>query len=159
MKIRYYSEKLDTEFDSEDELNQAEELFDKDLRAKEEAERTKEKAVRARKTELAQLVDEAEKRFTEAENAYAKAKAEANENYHNFIRKQREELEKFSKSNLKNVSECMDDLKKAESERYNAIKNYNKEFGIYKKYITEEEAEKSLERSLSIFDDLFSFWF
>lgn len=159
MKIRYYSEKLNKEFDSEDELMAAEELFDKDLQEKEEAARAKEKAVRSRKSELAKFVDEADKKFNEAENAYVKEKAEANARYVEFVKKQRDELEKFSKDNSAHLNECIESLKKAESERYTAIKNYNKEFGIYKKYITEEEAEKCLERSRSIFDDLFSFSF
>lgn len=157
--MKYYSEKLDKLFDTDEQLVAEELKADEEARKAEEEKAAKEKAVSSKKKELARLVDEADKKFNEAEKKYAEAKSEAKKRYSDFVKKQKEELDKFYEENLKEVNDCVEALKAAESERYGAIKNYNKEFGIYKRYVTEEEAEKCLKRSLSIFDDLFDFWF
>lgn len=139
--MKYYSEKLDKMFDSEDDLFKAEEE-----KAENELAVEKEKTAlsKAKKAE-AEKVQLADKEVDEAQENLKKVREEAQ----TLIRKVNQEAEVMLK-------EAYAKLSKSQENRFNALKEFNEKFGPYKTYYTGEKAYNEFQKALSYFDNMFN---
>ena len=128
--MKYFSEITKKYYDSEKEALSAEEVAIKEKEEAEAKRAAEEKALTTRKKELADKVDIAESALDEAYNHYREVQRECS---------------------LK-LQEAGEVVKKAEAEKVNAIKEFNKQFGVYRTCYTGEKAQKEFDR---LFD---SFW-
>lgn len=98
-----------------------------------------------RKKELASKVELADKQLSEANKLYEIAKTKATEI-----------LEKANKEVKEILTASKEQVKKAEEDKFNAVMEFNKEFGVYTTTVTGEKAAEELEKSLKRFDEIFS---
>ena len=154
--MKFYSEKLDKLFDSEEALLLAESASKKTKKNSSDTqtkEVIKDEPKVPTKKELAAEVELADEAVKEAYANYQSAKVKA---------------EELSKKFLADVNAIMDPAEKAvkdaEQRRYNAIKNFNDSYGAYQvTYSGSRAAEEfikaisSMKRNNSFFKD--SFWF
>ena len=138
--MKYYSEKLDKIFDSEDELKKAEaEKEEKDLIV--EKEKTALSTAKKAEAEKVQLTD---KEVDEAQEnlKVVREKAQA------IIKSANKEAESMLKEAYKKLSE-------AQEHRFTALKEFNEKFGPYKTYYTGEKAYNEFQKTLNYFDNIF----
>ena len=142
--MKYYSDKLGKLFETEEDLNLAEE---KKAKEELEAEEAKEKASKEKK-ELAKQIDLAEK---ELDDAYKDL---------DLAREQARELQKETLKKLEAILKPAEDkVKKAQEKRYNAIRNFNEHYGAFTTTLTGAKAAEEMRRTLSYFDKLFKDFF
>lgn len=163
--MKYYSEELDQFFDSEKDLQEAEKECLKenatdcgvgcDLDGYEVKELDKELSNVKSKKELADDVEKSDEALKEARELYDIAE---------------HQVQELSKEYLAKVDAIMKEakerLKKAETDRYNAIKAFNDSYGVYRVTYTGTKAAEDLKRTLKemynpsfgVFD-LFNKWF
>lgn len=143
--MKYFSEKTNKSYDTEKECINAEKQFDLEQKEKEK----KVSEVSKRKKELANRIEEAEKKISEANKLYDIAKETAT----SIIN----EANKKAKELLTNAQE---ELKKAGAEKFNAVREFNKEFGTYTTTITGEKAAEDFEKIIRHFNNIFDtmFW-
>lgn len=142
-------------YDTVDECLEADEKFEKEQEQKALAETEKKNALSKRKKELADNIRVAEDKVSLAFEEYEKVREEA--------RKKIAEAQEEAKKMLKEAEEKYSD---ASSERYEAIRNFNKEFGTYTTTYTGKQAleeynriSKSMNRFFNNIDRYFSFPF
>ena len=141
----YYSDVLGKEFDTPEELNKAEE----EKTASDKALATEGN----RKKELAKNIDDANSRLERAQKEYEDIRNEYEKKYReirNEFRRQSSALEKERDSAL--ADKCKE-IRQCGNERYDALLAYNREFGVYKRYVTNEEADKEWRRIADTFFD------
>lgn len=160
--MKYFSEKLNRVFDTEKELKAEEAKLDstqetsnnEDSRLK-DVEKVKENSVSKApsKKQLAAAVEDAETALKEAHANYDVAK---------------QKVEELSKKYLEEVDAILnpakDAVKKAEQNRYEAIRKFNESYGAYQVTYTGERAAQEMLRTIHDIDkihrDIFrSFWF
>lgn len=132
--MKYFSEILNKQFDSEYDCLKAEEEY-------------KEKQLQnpsKRKKELAKIIEEKTKLVEEANKLYEDAKNQA-----------KEILEESNKKVEDILSKAEAKVKQAEREKVEALISFNKEFGAYTTTITNDKAAEELKKSLSRFDKNF----
>lgn len=131
--MKYYSEKLDKIYNTEEELNKAESAAEE------------EKAlVEVTRKDLAKKVDEANSRIEEAYENYNKAKIEAKKIADEAKQKIQEILEPAKK-----------EIKGAEYAKVEAIKEFNSKFGVYTATYSGEKAVAEYNRLVSQFSNVF----
>ena len=144
----YYSDVLDKEFDSVEELEKAEQ--------EEEKKRTQVASENNIKKELALKIEQIDKQIEEAKREYVAQRESLEKDYAALLKKHRAELEEFRTNCAKSLSEKRKDIRKSETERYDALRAYNEQFGAYKKYITGKDAEREWRKiTESLFDNYF----
>ena len=140
------------------ECMEADALIDKQLAEKEKAEKQKSQAaetaksaVSKKKKELADKINAAENKVNEASAKYNLAKKEAAE----IITKAKAEANKL-------LTDAKENLDNAYKERWQAIQDFNTEFGAYQVTYTGakalEEYEKAVTQVFSMWDKFFD-WF
>lgn len=138
--MKYYSEKLDKIFTTEEELTEAETLATK----KEEEKKNNELVTKRQKKLLARRIDEAEEALSTAYTEYHKVAREAN--------KVIEEAKQKAKEMLKPAEEA---VKEAEKNKWKALTDFNEKYGSYTKVYTGNEALKQLNESINFFNSIF----
>ena len=139
----YYSDVLDTEFDTVEELEKAEQEAQK--------QRTEVATENNGKKELALKIEQIDKQIEEAKRDYVSCRESLEKDYATLLRKQRAELEDFRTNCEKSLAEKRKDIRKSETERYDALRSYNEQFGAYKKYITGKDAEREWRKITEMF--------
>ena len=134
---------------------EADEKFEKEQEEKALAETEKKNALSKHKKELADNIREAENKVSLALEEYEKVREDA--------RKKVAEAQEEAKKMLKEVE---NKYSEASNERYEAIRNFNKEFGAYTTTYTGKQAleeynrfSKSMSRFFDNIDKMFSFPF
>lgn len=138
--MKYYSEKLNKMFDSEDELKkaEAEKVENTTTEEKEKTVVSKAKKAEAEKVKLTDKeVDDAQENIR-----VVREKAQA------LIRKANSEAEVMLK-------EAYTKLSKAQEHRFEAVKEFNEKYGPYKTYYTGEKAYNEFQKALRYFDNIF----
>ena len=144
--MRYYSEQLDKFFNTEKECIEAESEVER--KAEIEKKKQEEKAIADQKLkkELAKKVDDAETALTEAYDSFKKKKEEAD----NFLKDAKIKYEKI-------LDDAASDVRAAERNKMEAIKEFNSKFGVYSKVYNGDKAIKEMTRINSFLTDLFNF--
>ena len=146
--MKIYSEILNKMFDTEDECVKAEEEYQIEQERKEAEKKAAVQAVSKEKKELASAVELAEEALNKAYDEYEIAKEEA-----------RKIMEESNKQMLEILNPARDKIKQAQKEKYNAISNFNKKFGLYTAQYTGEKALKEFRRASSWLTDVFNQFF
>lgn len=137
--MKYYSEKLNKNFDTEKECIEAEKQLEE-----------KEKKNKETRKEMALLVDDADKKVKEAYKEYEQAQQIAAE----ILEKSNKEVEDI-------INKAREKVKKAEQEKYEALLNFSNKYGVYTKTINSQEANERLQFFLQKFEqglDSFLYW-
>ncbi len=139
--MKYYSEKLDKMFDSEDDLFKAEEEKAENELAVEKEKTALSKAKKA-EADKVQLTD---KEVDEAQENLKKVREEAQAKI-DAARKEAEDM----------LKEAYKKLSVAQEHRFEALKAFNEKFGPYKTYYTGEKAYNEFQKTLRYFDNIFN---
>jgi hypothetical protein len=158
--MRFYSDKLNKIFETEEELKAAETAKDSEIKKEEESKALKveedKKAISIRKKELSDVVEAKAKEFNSAYDKYeaakAKAKKELNEKYKTLNAQAKAAEDEYAKA----ISEAEKEVRKASEEKTNAIAKFNEEFGPYKTVLTGDKAIAEYNRMVRNFEDHFS---
>lgn len=141
--MKYYSEKLDKVFDTKEELVNAEKCVNEDdvneLETEEDISSNEKQVDKVpSKKQLAADVDAADEKVKDAYAAYEVAK---------------KQIEDLSKTYLESVDAILtpakDAVKKAEEERYEAIRKFNNHYGAYQTILTGDRAAKEMIRAIN----------
>ena len=146
MKKIFYSEKLNKNFDTEQECIKAEKAFD-DAKA---TENEKKALLSKQKKELSDKVVDADRKVDEAYKAYEVAREKAAA----IVEKARKEAEEILHDAARNVE-------KATEERMNHIQAFNKEFGPYMTSYVGDKAVEEYNKIIRRMRDIFGrhgFW-
>lgn len=142
--MRYYSDKLNKIFKTEEELTAAEKEFD-DLNAKKEKEKNE---LLVTKKEMAAEIEKANLSIEEAMENYAKVYKEAEE----IVNKAKSEAAELLKPAKKNIRE-------AQYNKYEKVKQFNNKYGPYSVSYTGEKAYNEFKRSSDWFNYLLNEFF
>lgn len=148
---KYYSDILGKEFNSVEELEKAEE---------------EKKAVEAvaietnsKKKELAKSIESSDAKIETAKKEYADIHNKYERDFRELNGEYTRKLDALKTERDNALSEKAKEIRQFTDERYDALCKYNKEFGVYKKYLTGEDAEKERKKILnSIFSVFPTFW-
>ncbi len=147
----YYSELLNKEFDSVEELNKAEE--------EKKAAEAVAIETNSKKKELAKSIESSDAKIETAKKEYVDIRNEFEKRYREFKGEYNRKLAELEKERDNTLSEKAKEIRQYTDERYDALYKYTKEFGVYKKYLTGEDAEKERKKILnSIFSVFPTFW-
>lgn len=153
--MKYYSEITKKTYDTEDECQKEELKFkeekdkvqkqlDKALKEREEKEKVKE----ASKKELAKKIEEAEQEVTEANNLYETAKEKA-----------KAILDEAKAKANTILDTAKEKVKEAQEKKYNAVAEFNKQFGPYTTTLTSAQAAQVYNDTIRKINDFWnSFW-
>lgn len=140
--MKYFSEKLNKAFDTEQLCLDAEAQYEK-----EQAEqKKKEELAIATKKEMANAIEKADQEIDMAYDSYNKAVKQVEE--------LKKEYDKKAEEILKPAREA---IKDAQKKRFNALKEFNQKYGTYTKTYTGDKALKEFNRLDSLFDVFFPF--
>jgi len=145
---KYYSEKLDKTYDSVEELEKAE-------KEKEEAD----KAIantNSRKKELASEIKNADVKIETAKKEYIDIRNKFENDFKELNSEYTKKLDILKKERDNALSEKAKDISKLANERYDALSKYYKEFGEYKIYLTDKEAEQERRKIINSLVSAFS---
>lgn len=127
--MKFYSEKTKKIYDTEDELNEAEQALQA---AKDNRDMTRK--------QLAKKIEDAQVRVTAAENKYAE------------VEKEVAELIEKTKITIKEMyEEPIKELRDAQNEKFSAIREFNNKFGTYTVSYSGKEAERDFDRLFNSF--------
>lgn len=128
--MKYYSEDLKKFYDSESDL----------LKAEEEAKKQKDIVENSRK-EMARKIDEANARIDTAYQSYEAAKKQVND------------IINEAKKQVKNILDpAKKEISDAENARMEAIKEFNKKYGVYTETFSGDKAMEQYNRVLNQFN-------
>ena len=142
--MKIYSEILDKFFDTAEECENAETLYQKEKEEKEQKQKEKSLAISKEKKELATAVETAEA-----------ALAKAYDNYEEVKEQVRKILEESNQRALDILQPAKEEIKKAQEEKYKAISAFNKKFGVYTTTYSGDKAYRELKRATSWINDIF----
>lgn len=109
-----------------------------------ESKKKEEQGSKTLKKQLADEVERAEKELTAACEKYEEAKTES-----------KNIMEEAKKKCFDLINPCKKEILECQNEYFNALKNFNESFGVYRKYINDvEEVPKNMFSSL--LDDFWS---
>lgn len=138
--MKFYSEKLNEVFDTVEELQSAEKSKSKKKKAP--VVESKEETTPSRK-DLAANIEAAEKKLADAYAEYEVSK---------------KQVEELSKTYLESVSKILtpakEAVKKAEQDKYEAIRTFNESFGAYQQVLTGDKAAKEMVRAINEINSL-----
>lgn len=150
--MKYYSETLNKNFDTEEECLKAEHAYkcnqhkaDEKLKKVVEEKKAKEQQLALTKKDLAAKVEQASAKVDEANNIYDAAKEKASD----IINKAKEEAASILDAARAKVRE-------AEKARYEALATFNEKFGPYTTTLTGEKAAAEYSKSIRRFNDVFT---
>lgn len=148
--MKFYSDVLGKLFDSEEECKQAEEKYNKEKEEKEAERKAKAALVSREKKELSDAVEAAEAKLSKAYEEYDLAKEEV-----------KKILEESNQKALDILNPAKDAIREAQKERYTAISEFNKKYGIYTAQYTGDKAFREFKRATSWIEDFFNkgYWF
>jgi len=163
MKEMFYSEILDKYFDSKSECRRAELQYQLDKQEKEKAaklaeeKRKEETAVASKeKKALADVIEDAEKRVTAAQNDYQVAY----DKYKEKITQAKEAYAKAVEDASNELTPAKLAIKEAQKARYEAIKAFNDKYGTYTVAYTGDKAYREMQKTINAINDVFNaFWF
>ena len=142
--MKYYSEVLEKFFDSSDALLNEEAKHLEKIAKEEEVLAKKRSAESNRKKELANAIDKCEE---ELDIAYKNL---------NTVKKECRELVKIYEDQMNEMlTPAEEAVKKAQENRLEAIRAFNKEFGVFKTTYTDERAQREMQRTAELFNN---FW-
>ena len=154
--MKYYSEITKKTYDTEDECQKEELKFkeekdkvqkelDKALKEREEKDKVKETS----KKELAKKIEEAEQEVTEANNLYDTAKEKA-----------KAIMDEARKKANVILDTAREKVKEAQEKKYNAVAEFNKQFGPYTTTLTSAQAAQIYNNTLRKINDFWDnlFW-
>lgn len=153
--VKIYSDVLDKFFDTIEEAKQAE-YEEEALKEKEE----KKEAVKEQSNEkkaLAKIIEDCEENVAKAEAEYDVAQTKVKELYEEAKKKADEILRETREKAYDILSEAKKNVQKANEEKYNAVCEFNKKFGVYTKQYTGKKAADEFLRHLKYFSDIFNF--
>lgn len=150
--MKYYSEILKKNFDSEEDCLKAERNYQSEQKKIEEKlqkalqeKKAKDEELALSKKELATKIEEASAKVEEANNVYDAAKEKATA----ILNKAKEEA-----AGILDVAK--NKVREAEKARYEALSAFNKKFGPYTTTLTGEKAAKEYSKAVRRFNDVFS---
>lgn len=143
--MRFYSELLNKLFDTEKECKEAEEKYNKEKEEKEAERKSKAALVSKEKKELSDAVEAAEAKLTKAYEEYDLVKEEV-----------KKILEESNQRALDLLNPAKEAIREAQKERYTAISEFNKKYGIYTAQYTGDKAFKEFKRATSWIEDFFN---
>jgi len=146
--MRYYSDITKKFYDTDTACQEAEALFEKELNDAIEKRKERDSAISKEKKELATAIEDAETKLSEAYQNYDLAKEETSKIY-----------DKAKEDALKILKPASEAVTAAQKERYQAISNFNKKFGVYTTSYSGAKAYNELLRTSKIFDNLFNSFF
>lgn len=158
--MKYFSEKLNTTFDTPEACIKAEKQFEEDqIKIKEELEKAvkekekKEQELAKNKKEAAKAIEVATNKLDEANKLYEAAKEKAA-----II------LDESNKEATKILDAAAVKVREAEEERLNAILAFNKKYGTYTTTLTGAQAAEAYKKSIRSLNDTVrsifkNFWF
>lgn len=141
--MKYFSEKLNKVFDTEQELVAKESEYEASVREQKRLREEKEKAISKDKKELSQKIEDADKALEAAYEQYKVAKEECK----NIVEEQRAEISEITDKAEKLVSD-------AYKAKVNALSEFTKKYGAYTKKLSGEDASKAFD-SENLFCRLF----
>lgn len=133
--MKFLSEITNKTYDSQEECMKAEELFLAKQKQEEEFKKQKANELSSQKKEAANAVENAIEKLSKAYDMYSKAEEEAKEIY----KKAYEDAKKI-------LLDAKLKVRDAQTEKFNAIAEFNKKFGPYKTTYTGEEANEFLNK-------------
>lgn len=149
--MKYYSEKLNKPFDTEEECIKAEKEFDKEQKRIQEeldkaiaAKKEEEEKYNASKKELAKTIEAIDKKIAEANSVREVARQKATEIINEAKQKANELL---SAANTK--------VKEAQQEKYKAISAFNEKYGPYTISLTGDKAAEEYKKVIKEFSNNF----
>ena len=153
--MKYYSEKLNKPFDTEEECVKAEKEFDrqqeqiqKELDEAIAAKKVEDEKLNASKKEMSKTIEEANKKLEEANSVYEVAKQKATEIINEAKQKANEIL-----------GAAREKVRLAQEEKYKAVSAFNDKFGPYTISLTGEKAAEEFNRAIKECNNLFgNFW-
>ena len=135
--MKYFSDKTNKFYETEDECKNAEELFDSYKRQKSSL-----------KKELSKRIEDANSKIDEAYKKYDEAKEEASK----ILKEAKEKAEGI-------IRDAETNINKYQQEKEKAVSEFNSKFGTYMVTYTGEDARNEYRRTLKMFDNLFNnFW-
>lgn len=124
------------------------------LKAEAEFKAAKEKAAEnktsAEKKKLADIIESCDKATSIAYDNLEIAKSKVREMYAKSKKELEELIDKRNEEMSKVLEPAEKSVKDAERAKFNAISNFNKHFGVYKKVYTGEDAIKDLRKSFTL---------
>lgn len=146
--MKYYSELLETMFETPESLMDAENTHLNELAKQQEEAALKKSQESKRRKELAQKVEAADKEVEAAYKNFEKAKAEAN-----AIMSQAQEV---ADQLIRPAAVAVED---AHKQRVKAISEFNAEFGPFTTSYTGDKAKREFDRINSMLSELFGSFF
>ena len=135
--MKYYSDKTNKFYDTQELCLEAEKKFDEEKNDKSKL-----------KKEISKKIEEANKNIDEAYRKYDEAKKEASI----IINEAKEKARKL-------ISSAEDEIRSYQKEKEEAVREFNSKFGSYMVTYTGDDARKELNRSIRLFDSIFNnFW-
>lgn len=142
--MKYYSEVLNSYFNTEKECLEAEK--NRKVRVAEDRQEAKENSLQKEKKEAAKKVEQAEAALSEAYDELQLAKQRAGE----IMQEAKTQCAEMISRASKKVNE-------KEGEKLIAIRNFNERFGVYSKVYTGEKASKEMARVNNLLNNWFDF--
>lgn len=143
--MKFYSDIVNKVFDSEEECLNAEKEFNEKKEAAEAERKAKAALVSKEKKELSDAVEAAESKLSKAYEEYDLAKEEV-----------KKILEESNQKALEILNPAKEAIREAQRERYTAISEFNKKYGIYTAQYTGDRAFKEFKRATSWIEDFFN---
>ena len=143
--MKYYSDIVNKVFDSEEECVNAEKEFNEKKEAAEAERKAKAALVSKEKKELSDAVEAAESKLSKAYEEYDLAKEEV-----------KKILEESNQKALDILNPAKEAIREAQKERYTAISEFNKKYGIYTAQYTGDRAFKEFKRATNWIEDFFN---
>lgn len=144
--MKFYSDLISKFFDTEEECVKAEKEFTEKQEAKEAERKAKASLVSKEKKELSDAVEAAEAKLSKAYENYDLVKEEV-----------KKILEESNKKALELLNPAKEAIREAQKERYTAISEFNKKYGIYTAQYTGDRAFKEFKQATNWIEDFFRF--
>ena len=150
--MRYFSDVLNTAFDTEKECLKAEKEYELEQKKKEQERKIEEEKLKEEKALISKEKKELADKISEAESNLKLAK----ENYKVAQDKAAELLEESNKQVTEILNTAKEEVKKAERARRDAIVEFSNRFGVYTKSYTGDAAIEEFNSAVT--DFLNNFW-
>ena len=144
----YYSELLKDTFETPEACEAAEKEFEEKENERKEKEAEQKTALSKKKKELANCVEESEEALKRAYEDLEQCKDECRAIRERCVQKIKEKMD-----------EAREAVRTAEKNRFDAVSQFNKEFGAYTKVLSNDEIRQELQRSVNWINDLFNGFF
>lgn len=157
MAVKFYSDLLNTYFDTQEDAEQAEKDFNENPKAEDE---TPVEAPKNEKKALAKKISELDDKVAQAQAEYDNTKKTVTELYEEKVEEANKILDEARADALKILKEAKAKVNDAITERYSAICEFNDKFGPYTQQYSGKKATEEFTRWMNAFNDIFKkdFW-